>query len=298
MDQRLQAMNKLKSHSQSKYKSNLKKYEEIYHIPTPNNKDINISKKNYESRRMMAKCLKNMWNSFSNYNNRLSKWRSFLALKINMQKPKGAELLLETLHNIFKYGSAVTQLKSEFMYKIYENYSYLKQKESDHEQQIKSRVEGRLKQKWLSGWKNTSNKQNGKLQKIEKFYFQNLKIKAFFILLRYSRNKKELRTRKELEDKKIINFNKKIYFKKWKRAYTHKINMLANRKWFKVKFSDYWRWKQWLEAQMKIDIVPEFDKFITNPYPKISSVVNSSRVEREENNSTLQRSNMNITNLK
>ena len=49
---------------------------------------------------------------------------------------------------------------------------------------------------------------------------------------------------------------------------------------------------------MKIDIVPEFDKFITNPYPKISSVVNSSRVEREENNSTLQRSNMNITNLK
>lgn len=55
MDQRLQAMNKLKSHSQSKYKSNLKKYEEIYHIPTPNNKDINVGKKNYEARRMMTK---------------------------------------------------------------------------------------------------------------------------------------------------------------------------------------------------------------------------------------------------
>lgn len=116
------------------------------------------------------------------------------------------------------------------MYKLYEHCTFQKQKEESHEQLIKNKAEDRLKLKCLTGWKNTSSKLSNKIQKVDKFYLQNLKIKAFFILLRYSRNCKEIRARNESERLKLTDFTKRIFFTRWKRAYTHKINMLANRK--------------------------------------------------------------------
>jgi hypothetical protein len=56
----VEAKAKLKKYSQPKYKSNLKAYEEVYHIPTPNNQDITTGKTYFENQRNMTKCLKNM----------------------------------------------------------------------------------------------------------------------------------------------------------------------------------------------------------------------------------------------
>ena len=207
-------------------------------------------------------------------------------------------MLFESLNNVFKYGKTVNQYKSEFLYRLYENYNQSVNKENEIESQIRSKLEGNIKQKCLDLWKKSSLKQNDNMSKIDKFYLQNLKIKSFFILLRYSRKRKEIRLLEEHENSRIQDFKRKIFFSRWKRAYTHKMNMLANRKWFKVKFSDYWRWKKWIEAQMNVDIIPEFDKFITNPYPKVSNMINTSRVEKEDNSFTLQRSDQKLMNTK
>lgn len=37
-----------------------------------------------------------------------------------------------------------------------------------------------------------------------------------------------------------------------------------------------------MKSQMDIDIKPEFDKFIDNPYPKLHGMLNTTRIERDE----------------
>lgn len=38
---------------------------------------------------------------------------------------------------------------------------------------------------------------------------------------------------------------------------------------------------------MNVDIIPEFDKFTNNPYPRISNLINSSRVTKDESESVI-----------
>ena len=97
----------------------------------------------------------------------------------------------------------------------------------------------RLKSNCFTSWRKSSQINTEELQKYADFYKQNLKIKAFFTLLRYKKKKKQLRTKLEEDKEKEENFIKGRFFTLWRRAYTHKMNQLENRKCFKVKFSDY-----------------------------------------------------------
>ena len=72
-NQREEAKERLNKAKKSKYKSNLHVYEELYHIPTPNNQDIEIESDLLLKQRKMTKCLKRMCKSFSKYNSRIQK---------------------------------------------------------------------------------------------------------------------------------------------------------------------------------------------------------------------------------
>ena len=51
---------------------------------------------------------------------------------------------------------------------------------------------------------------------------------------------------------------------------------------FKVKFSDYWKCKDWIKDQIDWDIKPEFDKFTNNPYPRVTNMINTSRIQNDD----------------
>lgn len=148
-------------------------------------------------------------------------------------------MLVETLDYIFNYGETVQEYKVDFFYRLLEMYQQEQRRESAFASQLKQTSEQRLKSKIFGSWKRDAVKKQTDIRKIDRFYHQNLKIKAFFTLLRYCRKKKELRIRDQITDEKVEGFMKERFFKRWRRAYTHKLNQLMNRKCFKVKFSDY-----------------------------------------------------------
>lgn len=139
-------------------------------------------------------------------------------------------MLFETLGYIFKSGETVRSYKAEFFYRLLDIYQQEQRRERAFATQLKQTSEQRLKSKIFGTWKLDAVRKQTDLQKIDRFYHQNLKIKAFFTLLRYSRKKKELRLRDRITDEKVEGFVKERFFKKWRRAYTHKLNQLMNRK--------------------------------------------------------------------
>ena len=142
---------------------------------------------------------------------------------------------------------------------------------------VRHRSEFNIESNYQDLMQNSSHLPSIRNDKIDKFYQQNLKVKAFYTLLRFAKKKKQIKKAMQQDDQKVDQYLVKKYFKNWRQAYSHKMNQLTNRKCFKVKFSDYCKCKKCLALQRSIDIKPEFDKFIVDPYPKISNAINSSR---------------------
>jgi len=283
INQREDAKSRIKKWAESKYKTNLKKYEEIYHIPISNIQPISTRPNLFENQRNMVKSLKNMCKAFDKYNNRLLKWQSFLALKSNADRPKAVEKLFETLDKIFTFGHKVRGYKYEFFNKLYNQILSKRTREKEINESVRQRSDFKIKSRWFDSWKDSSKYSQITYEKLDKFYHKNLKFKAFFTLLRYCRLKKQQRKSDHEEQNKISEFLKNKYYRLWRQVYSHKMNQLENRKCFKVKFSDYWKWRKWLELQRDIDIKPEFDKFITNPYPLISKAVKHNKISENDN---------------
>ena len=159
--------NKTEKSKKPKYETNLEKFEEMYLIPKSNNYQISVGQdKYYDQQRNMAKCLKKMWKSFTKYNNRISKWESFLALKRNSFKFKAARKLLDWISIVLWYSDTTTKNKKNFFNGLVENY---------HAKEIIDRADDKF-----------SENSQDTLQYLE-FYNKNLKMKAFFTLLRYKK---------------------------------------------------------------------------------------------------------------
>lgn len=186
-----------------------------------------------------------------------------------------------TLNNLFRYGETVREHKYQFLRNLGELYFSEKSREQKFAGRLQKQSNQRLLGNIFKSWRSSFSTPNVELQKAEIFYSQNMKIKGFFALVKYARKMKELKQKRQEEEQEVNNFALNRFFKRWQRAFTHRMNMLGNRKCFKVKFSDYCRCKKCVAAQMEIDIRPEFDKFTTNPYPRLSSAMNSSRVEED-----------------
>jgi hypothetical protein len=276
--QRVEAKSRLQKLKKPKYKPNASKFEE-YYIRNPSKSPVKTIPISYSNQRKVSKHLFKMWNSFTKYNNRLSKCHSFLALKLNSERPKAAEYLLKTLLSIFNHGYTVVSHKMAFFRAIKDNYEGIKYKEHRCAFEIQKRSSQNLKMKWFGEWRRGTEDTRTDYWKADRFLRQNLKMKGFFTLLRYARKRKQMRVREMSDYASADEYAKQRYFNHWLRAYTHKMNQLENRKWFKVKYSDYCKWRQWMQKQIDVDIKPEFDKFTDNPYPKITGMINTSRTE-------------------
>lgn len=181
---------------------------------------------------------------FSKYNTRLSKCKSFLKLKNNSVKVNGADAIFQTLDFLFSHGSKVQQHKADFLDRLFEIFHEHKRREFELANKVQRMSNDKLKSRCFSSWKSKASTEQTSVQKVTQFYLQNLKIKAFFILLRYSRKMKEIRSQEQEDALKMQQFTQHVFFKRWRRAYTHKMNQLENRRCFKVKFSDYCRCKK------------------------------------------------------
>lgn len=126
-----------------------------------------------------------------------------------------------------------------YKYEFFNNLLAISTEKRAIEQDINKSV--RVKSESLSKSRNfdTSDGTTKELKKYAKFYQQNLKIKAFYTLLKYARKRKQVRGEEADKSKNQNSYLTNKYFKMWRQAYSHKMNMLENRKCFKVKFSDY-----------------------------------------------------------
>ncbi|CAI2367460.1 unnamed protein product [Moneuplotes crassus] len=281
--QRAQVEEEVKKLKRPEYKTNLKKFEEVYLIPQSNNKQVNVSDTSYyESKRNAKKVLNKMCKTFTKYNNRLSKCKSFLALKLNAAKPKAASMLHDSLSRIFQYGYCTTIHKESFIDSLKEICQQRVEDEHEYLNEAKSLKEQRLKQRSFGALRTFSEVMQQQVEKYHQFYCENLKIKSFFTLLRYARKKKKMREEYLREVEQSNSFILERFFKLWRKAYKHRMNQLENKRCFKVKFSDYCKCKDCMIEQRACDIKPEFDKFTSNPYPKVSTLLNTSKEQEEE----------------
>jgi hypothetical protein len=150
-----------------------------------------------------------------------------MMLKNNMYKPRGAKMLYEALDSVFKFGIKARTHKDIFMSSL--RSLVRKQKEFEHANALKTHLDENSRQ--IEHSMRDLEESKSKLEaKYQKFYTQNLMIKAFYTLLKYSKKKKELKNQVKQHDEKIYTFVKERFFKRWRRAYNHKINQLENRK--------------------------------------------------------------------
>lgn len=148
-------------------------------------------------------------------------------LKSNICKPKGAILLHQTLDRIFTNGSQVRVHQDIFMSSL----RNLVRKQKELELANALRINANEDFSKTSYSKRELQETRSNLNaKYHKFYSQNLMIKAFYTLLKYSKKKRELINREQQREDKVYAFVKERFFKRWRRAYNHKINQLENRK--------------------------------------------------------------------
>lgn len=144
-----------------------------------------------------------------------------------MYKPKGAMILHQTLDRIFTFGTQVNVHKDIFISSLRNMVRKQKELELAHALKIKANEDFSkisYSQRELEETKSNLN------AKYYKFYSQNLMIKAFYTLFKYSKKKRELVNREQQRQDKVYAFVKERFFKRWRRAYNHKINQLENRK--------------------------------------------------------------------
>lgn len=226
-DQRLEAKTKLQKYSG--YKPNTKVYEE-YHIPVSNTKPLNPKNPYFDTKRNMSKKLNKMCKSFTKFNNRMVKSRSFLVLKENCLKPKGTKRIYDILDYIFSVGESVRAHKIHFLHNLTKICDQQKEREDRLRGKIQETSDILTKHKCLGAWRKNTNSQQARIEKVKQFYSQNLMIKGFFTLARYAKKKRELKNREKNDTKKVNNFILQRYFAYWRRAHTHKMNQLQNRK--------------------------------------------------------------------
>lgn len=278
--QRQEAQNKITKYKVPKYKPTLTKWAEKYLIPKSNTTQISMNQnKYYDKQRNMSKCIQKMWKSFTKYNNRLSKWESFLALKGNAFKFKAARKLLELVDRVVKYHYVTTKNKKEFFEWLVKNVEVKKRMNTLN---INNTAKYRMNENILNDSNEDLEEMEQEINNYNEFYNQNMKMKAFYTLIRYKKKKIKLRIQEEEESNSIQKFKLQKFFQQWRRAFTHRINQLENRKCFKVKFSDYCKCTDWMKEQIEWDIKPEFDKFTNNPYPRVASMINTSRIQEDD----------------
>ena len=107
--------------------------------------------------------------------------------------------------------------------------SNLSLKEKQINESVRRRIETNLKSRYFDSWRDQSSQSEKNNQKFNQFYAKNLKMKAFYTLIKYAKSKIALKNKQKM-NQKLDKYLQQKYFKKWRQLYSHKMNQLGNRK--------------------------------------------------------------------